>query len=117
MPVWGPGFEVSLDFYIHSLLQGNSNGFSWVFAMRCSIPIILDDKLVNIDTIFLISNEDPDWGKWGIPGVWMHASGYLNIMLPNIGQFSSDFIQIKRWHKLIISSLQEDSTVSCGQYI
>ena len=34
MPVWGPGFEVSLDFYIHSLVEGNSNGFSWMFAIR-----------------------------------------------------------------------------------
>ena len=34
MPVWGPGFELSLDFYIHSLVQGNSNGFAWMFAMR-----------------------------------------------------------------------------------
>ena len=109
MPVWGPGFEVSLDFYIHSLVQGNSNGFSWVFAMRWIVPIILNVKMVNIDTIFLISNEDT---IWGIPGVWLHASGYLNIVLP-IGQFSSDFIQIKKWHKLIISSVQEDFTVSC----
>ena len=51
MPVWGPGFEVSLDFYIHSLVQGNSNGFAWMFAMRWSILIISNVKLVNIDTI------------------------------------------------------------------
>ena len=34
MPVWGPGFEVSLDFYINSFVPGNSFGFSWIFTIR-----------------------------------------------------------------------------------
>ena len=34
MPEWGPGFEVSLDFYVISLVPGNDQGFSWVFTIR-----------------------------------------------------------------------------------
>ena len=34
MPVWGPGFEVSLDFYVNSLVSGNNNGYSWIFTIR-----------------------------------------------------------------------------------
>ena len=34
MPVWGPGFEVSLDFYINSLVSGNKYGYSWIFTIR-----------------------------------------------------------------------------------
>ena len=60
---------------------------------------------------FFKRNEDTPYGA---PLVWLHKSGYLNIVFPLDGyaEFSSDYIKIKRWNKLVISSIQQDVTVS-----
>ena len=68
--------------------------------------------------MILIRNDDDFDTSSGAPLVWLHSSGYLNIVLPltgisdyNYEEFSSDYIQIKRWNTFVISSVQEDFTV------
>ena len=86
--------------------------------------IHLNTKISKKNSFFKRNDDDFDTSS-GAPLFWLHSSGYLNIVLPlngigwfngfNYEEFSSDYIQIKRWNALVISSVQEDFTVSSKQ--
>ena len=66
---WGPGYEVSLEFYIHRHVAGNSAGYAWFFIVH--------------------SAEDPNMG-YGAPAVWLNSNGYLYIRSEVIFKKSSN---------------------------
>ena len=33
LPVWGPGYEVSFEFYLHSDVPGDQYGYQWLIGV------------------------------------------------------------------------------------
>ena len=89
LPVWGPGYEISFEFNLHS--EGPSQ-YHWIFGVRH-------------DTL----------GGFGQPAVyfknkrltiWFQRNG------ENIYYVSSKRVRTGRWNTLTISSIKENGVVS-----
>ena len=113
MPEWGPGFQVSLDFYVISLVPGNDQGYSWVFTIR--------DEGNEFQYFYLTfsfkRDEDHSNGGDGIPAFYISDTGYLCVTFPldnglNSGRCDHYQVKIKTWYNLVVSSVMENSQVS-----
>ena len=92
---WGPGYEVSLEFYIHGHVAGNSAGYAWFFIVH--------------------SAEDPNMG-YGAPAVWLNSNGYLYIYFwldaDNKSHRITQAVPTQQWTSFKLASVMENQTVS-----
>ena len=105
MPIWGPGFEVSLDFYLTEIKTNGicckgcrSRAYSSIFLMRSTV---FADYFITGD---------------GVPGVYLNPTGLLCVTFPLNGQLhqgtcGQKTVEIKTWYTLVISSVMEGSQV------
>ena len=120
MPEWGPGFQVSLDFYVNSLVPGNDQGYSWVFTIRNEENWFQYFYL----TFSFKRDKDHSNGGDGIPAFYISDTGYLCVTFPldnglNSGPCNQENqVKIKTWYNLVVSSVMENSQVSTkiGEY-
>ena len=91
---WGPGYEVSLEFYIHGHVAGNSAGYAWFFIVH--------------------SAEDPNMG-YGAPAVWLNTNGYLYIYFwldaDNKSHRITQAVTTQQWTSFKLASVMENQTV------
>ena len=91
---WGPGYEVSLEFYIHGHVAGNSAGYAWFFIVH--------------------SAEDPNMG-YGAPAVWLNTNGYLYIYFwldaDNKSHRITQAVPTEQWTSFKLASVMENQTV------
>ena len=97
---WGPGYEVSLEFYIHGHVAGNSAGYAWFFIVH--------------------SAEDPNMG-YGAPAVWLNSNGYLYIYFwldaDNKSHRITQAVPTQQWTSFKLASIMENQTVSLSTRI
>ena len=94
MPVFGPGFHISFDFFIKSHVAGNSGGYSWIFG----------------------NNNDGDMTSlYGEPAIWINSQDqkvymYFPLNSDQTYDFAFDVLP-QVWYKLEYSSYEENTLV------
>ena len=110
MPVWGPGFKVSFDFYINSLRSGQT--FYREEGRRINV-------YYNYSSIFSVGSDDRDdyikIGE-GLPAMFISNTSLLCITFPlngnpNKGTCGDKKVAVKTWYSLDVSSVMEGSQV------
>ena len=108
MPLWGPGFKVSFDFYLNSLSKGT------VYYA------VIGERYINYTSIFTMRTTDyTEYFKTGegVPAVFIGNTSLLCITFPlngdiHKGSCGEKKVEVKTWYTLIVSSIMEGSQVS-----
>ena len=114
MPVWGPGFKVSFDFYINSLRTGKT-----LYSEKINGIWKRLSAYYNYSSIFSVgSDEKEDYFKSGegMPAVFISNTSLLCITFPlngnpNKGTCGDKKVEVKTWYSLDVSSVMEGSQV------
>ena len=110
MPVWGPGFKVSFDFYINSLRTGQKT--YWEDGIRMN-------GYYNYSSIFSVGSDDKDdyiKSGEGLPAMFIGNTSLLCITFPlngnpNKGTCGEKKVAVKTWYTLDVLSVMEGSQV------
>ena len=115
VPVWGPGFKVSFDFYLNSLSSGIWRSVTY------------GERYINYTSIFTMrsagASEYAKSGE-GVPAVFIGNTSLLCVTFPlngdtHKGTCGQKKVEIKTWYTLVVSSIMEGPQVNIyiGLYI
>ena len=107
MPVWGPGFKVSFDFYLNSVSSGIWRSVTY------------GERYINYTSIFTIRTTDySEYFKTGegVPAVFIGNTSLLCVTFPlngdiHKGSCGEKKVEVKTWYTLMVSSVMEGSQV------
>ena len=106
LPVWGPGYEVSFEFYLNS----NSGDYEYLFGLVGN-----DDNVgYGQPTLFHSNGKLPIWfamggDKWGKKDDKYWGGPNLDIWhLPYGGSLTID---VNKWYQVSVASVKEDGKV------
>ena len=98
IPVWGPGYEISFEFYLNS--DGGTSSYQYLFGVVSDAANIGYGQPV----IFYRLGKLPMWFNGGAGGAtlgqWYYPYG------------GSVTVEVHRWYKLSVSSIKENGKVS-----
>ena len=116
MPVWGPGFKVSFDFYINSLRTGLTYYLEKVNGVYKKFNAYYN--YTSIISVGIIDKDKDDYIKSGegLPAVFISNTSLLCITFPlngnpNKGTCGEKKVEVKTWYSLDVSSVMEGSQV------
>ena len=107
LPVWGPGYEVSFEFYLNS--DGGTSGYQYLFGVVGSPDHTANDVGYGQPVIFYRNGKLPIW--FALNGnIYGEAAGdTLDIWrLPYGGSVT---IGVNEWHQVTVASVEEDGKV------
>ena len=109
IPVWGPGYEISFEFYLNS---DPGVGYQWLFGVVGSTDTNADLIGYGQPGIFYINGRLAIWfaingDKEGRP--YYGAGDHLGLWYFPYG--GTVEIGVNKWHHLTVSSVKEDGIV------
>ena len=113
LPVWGPGYEVSFEFYLNS--DGGTSGYQYLFGLVGSADHTADDVGFGQPVIFYCNGKLPMWfainghknGRNEAGNYW--AGDTLDLWKHPYG--GSVTIDVNKWYQMTVASFKEDGKV------
>ena len=109
--MWGPGYEISFEFYLNS--DGGTSDYQWLFGVVSDA----DNMGYGQPGIFYNSGNIPIWFR-----LHDHKYGYVSgtsygTVGTTLDQWYYPYggtvtVDIQKWHKLSVSSIKENGKVS-----
>ena len=118
LPVWGPGYEINFEYYLNS--DGGGVGYQYLFAVVGNADHTANDIGYGQPLIYYKKDDTEFYGNGKMP-MWFRlqdnengspygAGDSLNLWKFPYG--GSVTIDVNKWHKVSVSSIKEDGTVS-----
>ena len=107
LPVWGPGYEISFEFYLNS--DGGTSDYQWLFGVRGGGE---DASGYGQPAVFYKAGKLPMWFK--LDGDLRGSDNYGEGDSVGLWYFpygGSVTVDVQKWHHLSISSLKENGKV------
>lgn len=116
LPVWGPGYEISFEYYLNS--DGGGVGYQYLFAVVGNADNTAGDIGYGQPVIFYNNKPEDEFYANGKMPMWFRlqnskyggsAGDSLNLWkLPYGGSVTID---VNKWHKVSVASIKEDGIV------
>ena len=112
--MWGPGYEISFEFYLNSDGGGGAN-YQWLFGVSSGA----DNIGLGQPVIFYNSGNLPMWFRLND-----HPFGYVDPSSKSYGTIGDTLglwyfpeggtvtVEVQKWYKLSVSSIKENGKVS-----
>ena len=106
LPVWGPGYEISFEFYLNS--DGGTSAYQWLFGV---IGGGTDYSGYGQPCVFYKAGKLPMWFRLNDNkyGQGYGAGTTMDLWYYPYG--GSVTVDVKKWHHLSISSVKENGKV------
>ena len=116
LPVWGPGYEISFEYYLNS--DGGDIGYQYLFAVVGNADNT-DDFGFGQPLIFYNKDSEKEFYANGKMPMWFALQGIQkgpdeagdNLNLWKLPYGGSVTIDVNKWHKVSVSSIKEDEIV------
>ena len=106
LPVWGPGYEVSFEFYLNSAGGG---GYQYLFGVVGNADHTANDVAYGQPIIFYRNGKLPIWFALNGNAYGEAAGDTLDIWRFPYG--GSVTIDVNKWHQVTVASVKEDGKV------
>ena len=107
LPVWGPGYEISFEFYLNSEVPSPGLDYQWLFAVLGS------DTGPGQPRIYYIDGRLAIWFRLHdhVIGKPYGAGDTLDLWRYPYGDGLGKNVELKKWHHISVSSVKEDGKV------
>ena len=107
LPVWGPGYEISFEFYLNSEVPSPGLDYQWLFAVLGTGTGPGQPRIYYIDGRLAIWFRLHDH----VIGKPYGAGDTLDLWRYPYGDGLGKNVELKKWHHISVSSVKEDGKV------